>query len=79
MHANLQSSMIIRNVNDGSLELPGRDPSIEEDIDLSVASVLEFGQEEVGENEADDSCAAPDITTFTGDIPAGGVEELRCH
>jgi hypothetical protein len=36
--------------------------------------LLEFRKVEVGDDEADKCCSTPNITTFTGDIPSGGIE-----
>jgi hypothetical protein len=40
--------LVVPHVNHGRLELPGRDPAIEQDIAFTVRAVLELGKEEVG-------------------------------
>lgn len=64
-------------VDDGRLELPGRDLAVEQDIDLTVGAVLELRQEEEGHDPAHARRAAPDVATLARDVPACRVEQLR--
>jgi hypothetical protein len=45
----------------------------------SVETYLELREEEVGEDEADASGSTPNVSAFSGDIPSGRVQKLRCH
>ena len=69
--------LVIAHVDDSLLELPSRDPAVEQDVKLAVRAVLELGQEEVGHDPADESSAAPNVATLASHVPAGGVEHLR--
>jgi hypothetical protein len=48
-------------------ELSRRRSSLEQDIDLSVGSVLHLGETEVSHNESEKSGTTPDETTFSAD------------
>jgi hypothetical protein len=69
--------LVVLDVNNGRLELPGRDSAIEQDIAFTVRAVLELRKEEEGHNPADASGATPDVTTLACEIPPGRVEHLR--
>lgn len=63
-------------IDDSLLELSGRDLAVEQDIRLTVRTVLELRKTKVGRNKANNSSASPDITTLASHVPASGVEEL---
>lgn len=69
--------LIVSNIDDSRLELPGRDLTVEQDIKLTVRAVLELRQEEEGHNPAHTGGASPDEATLARDVPARGVEQLR--
>lgn len=69
--------MVLINVHLGRLELPRGHSSTEQNIKLSVRPPLHLWQEEERHDEADHSGTAPDITAFSGEIPAGRVQQPR--
>jgi hypothetical protein len=73
-HASL---LVILDVNNSRLELPGRDLAIEQDVAFTVRAVLELRKEEVGHHPADASGASPDVTALACEIPSCRVEHLR--
>ena len=69
--------MVVLNIDDGALELPGGNLTVEQNIGLTVGSVLKLRQEEEGRDEADDGSTSPDVTTLASKIPSSRVEKLR--
>jgi hypothetical protein len=60
----------------GRGELPSRHFTVEQNIDLSVRSVLEFRKTEVCHHETENSRPSPDESTFSAKVPTGRVEHL---
>lgn len=68
--------MIILDIDDSLVELPGRHLAVEENVQLAVRAMLHLRQEEVCHDPADDSGAAPDIAALATKIPARRIEQL---
>ena len=68
---------VVSNINDSRLELPGRNPAVEQDIRLTIRAILELRKEEEGRKEAHNGCTSPDISTLASEIPSSWVEKLR--
>lgn len=66
--------MVVSNINDGRLELPGRNPAVEQDIRLMISALLELRKKEQGREEAHNGYASPDVSTLAGEIPSSWVE-----
>lgn len=71
------SLLVVLDIDDSRLELPGRDLAVEQDVRLTVRAVLELGKAKVGRHEADDGGATPDVAALAREVPARGVEQLR--
>jgi hypothetical protein len=69
--------LVLPDINDSGLELPGGNLTVEQDIEFTVGAALELRKAEVRGHEADTGCASPDVTALASQIPAGGVEHLR--
>jgi hypothetical protein len=69
--------LVVFDVEDGRLELPGGNLVVEQNVDLTVRAVLELRKEEVGHHPADASGTSPDVTALACEIPSGRVEHLR--
>lgn len=69
--------LILLNINNRALELASRNTAIEEDITLTIRSMLKLRQEEECHNPADHSRRAPDITALATKVPARLIEHLR--
>lgn len=69
--------LVVLDIDEGRLELPGGNLAIEEDVELTVRAILELRKAKVGSDPADDSGASPDISTLASKVPSGRVEELR--
>ena len=70
------TSLIILDINNNLLELPSRNPAVEQDIGFAVGAVLELRQEEVGHNPAYGSGTSPYVTALACKVPSGGIEHL---
>jgi len=68
--------LVVGDVDEGRLELLGRDLAGEEDVKLSVRAVFHLGQEEVSHDEADDGGPAPDVAALAGEVPTGRVQQF---
>jgi hypothetical protein len=69
--------LVVLNVDDGRLELPGCHLAVEQDIDFAVGTVLEFRKAKVRRHEADTCSGSPDVSTLSSHIPSSRVEHLR--
>jgi hypothetical protein len=69
--------LVLSDINDGRLELPSGNPTVEQDIEFTVGATLKFRKAEVRGDEADTGCASPDVTALASQVPAGRVEHLR--
>jgi hypothetical protein len=76
-YANRHALVVVLDINNGALELPGRYLTVEQNVNFTVRAVLELGQEEVGHDPAENSGASPDVTTLARQIPPGWVQHLR--
>jgi hypothetical protein len=73
----LTTLLVIAHIDNGLLELPGRNFAVKQNVELTVRAVLELGQEEKCHDPADESSAAPDVAALATEVPAGGIEHLR--
>lgn len=71
--------MILLNVDDGAAEFPGGNASLEQDIELSVGSSLEFRETEVGDDKGGQTGSTPNKTTFTAEVGTGRVKHPRAN
>ena len=69
--------IVVLDVNDGRLELPGGNSAVEQDVDFTVRAVLELRKEEEGRDPADASGTSPDVTALACEIPSGRIEHPR--
>ena len=69
--------LIILDVNEGGLELPGRNSAIEQDVTLTIRAVLELRKEEERHHPADASRSSPDVAALACEIPSRRIEQLR--
>jgi hypothetical protein len=58
------------NVDDGLLPLAGLNLALEENVDLSVRSVLHLRKPDVCHDQADESGTSPDITALATEVGA---------
>ena len=73
----LNVNLIVERVGSGLGEIPGTDSALEEGIDLSVSSVLWFGEAEVGPDHAKETKATPKETGLSPPVPSSRVEHVR--
>ena len=59
--------LVIVDIDNSLLPLPGGDLALEQDVDLAVRPALHLGQEEVGGDEAEEAGGAPDVAAFAAD------------
>lgn len=64
-HPKMIDLVIVVDVDVCLLELAGRDVTSEEDINLSVRSILHLGNLEVGYDKADQRGRTPNVAAFT--------------
>jgi len=69
--------LVILDVENGRSEFPGRNLSIEQNINLTIRAVLELRKEEVRHYPADKGSTSPDVTAFACEVPSCGVKHLR--
>ena len=69
--------LVLLDVNNSRLELPGRNLAIEQDVHFTVRAVLELRKEEESHDPADASGSSPDVTALACQVPSGRVEHLR--
>lgn len=64
-------------VDDGLLPLAGLDLALEENVDLSVRSVLHLRKPDVCHDQADETGTSPDIAALATEVGASGVKHPR--
>lgn len=62
--------MVILDIDDRLLPLASRHLAVEQDVDLTVRPALHLGQVEVGDDEAEETGATPDVTALATKIGA---------
>lgn len=60
--------LVIVDIDDGLLPLAGRDLALEHDVDLAERTALHLRQEEEGDDEADETSGAPDVTALAAQV-----------
>lgn len=76
LHIN-NNLLVIFNVNNGRLELPRRNTTIEQDVTLAIGAMLELREKEEGCYPADTSSTPPYVSALSCKIPTCWVEQLR--
>jgi hypothetical protein len=71
------SLLVVLDVEHCRSKLSSRDLSLEQDINLSVRSVLELGKAKESDDKADSGGTAPNVPTLPSEVPPGRVEHLR--
>ena len=67
---------VVLNINDGRLELSGGNSPIEQNVSLTVRTMLKLRKEEVSHDPADACSTTPDIAALACNVPSGWVEQL---
>lgn len=68
--------VIIIDIDDSLLPLAGRDPTLEQNIDLTEGSVLHLRDPNVRHDGAEEGSAGPDVSRLAADVPLVVVEHV---
>src|SRR5690348_5072888 len=60
----LKPLLVVLDIDNSRLELPGRNLAVEQNIQLAVRAALELGQTKVSRYKANASCTSPDISAL---------------
>jgi hypothetical protein len=61
-------SLVVLGVDDGTLPLASRHVAVEQDVDLAVGAALHLWDVEVGQGQAEECRACPNIAAFSAEV-----------
>src|SRR5687768_4745226 len=71
--------IVVLDIDDSSLELPGRNLAVEENIRLTVRPMLKLRKEEERHDPAYHCGATPNITALPREVPSSRIEQPGCQ